>query len=230
MTVAKSLGGGLVPIGAMLARPDVWGRAYGTVQTCMLHTSTFSGGSLACAAGLAAVRTVVQEDLAERSRVLGERLIEGLRSLMGRVRCLRDVRGQGLMIGIEFNEWPKTAITHWKSLDETGMTQFLVGGYDEMVAALHPLQAMYILQNRFGIYVQSTRSNPQVIRLQPPLTISDTEVDRVLDALETTCREVDHICGALTGGVSKSSLGKHDASSNESTDSESVPGGAKSLG
>jgi putrescine aminotransferase len=148
---------------------------------------------------------------------------------MGRVRCLRDVRGQGLMIGIEFQEWPKTAINHWKSLDETGMTQFLVGGYDEMVSALHPLQAMYILQNRFGIYVQNTRSNPQVLRLQPPLTISESEIDRVLEALETTCREVDHICGALTGGVSKSSLGKHDASSGDSANPEATPERAASL-
>jgi hypothetical protein len=87
----------------------------------------------------------------------------------------------------------------------------MIRGYDGMVAALHTLQAMYILMHRFGIYTQSTRSNPQVLRIQPPLVISEAEIDRFIDALGQTCREVDHICGALTGGVSKSSLGKHDA-------------------
>jgi hypothetical protein len=67
------------------------------------------------------------------------------------------------------------------------------------------------LLNRFGMYVQSTRSNPAVIRIQPPLMIAEAEIDRFLDVFAQTCREVDHICGALTGGVSKSSLGKHDA-------------------
>ena len=100
----------------------------------------------------------------------------------------------------------------WQTLFLLGATPaFLFSGYDGMVAALHTLQAMYILMHRFGIYAQSTRSNPQVLRIQPPLVISEAEIDRFIDALGQTCREVDHICGALTGGVSKSSLGKHDA-------------------
>lgn len=210
MTLAKSLGGGMLPIGAMLARRDVWERAYGSVQTCLLHTSTFGGGSLACAAGLAAVRTVVKENLAVRARDLGERMLKSLSDICGRYKCVREVRGQGLMIGVEFQRWPRTAVNHWKSLDETGLSQYMIGGYDGMVAALHTLQAMYILLNRFGIYTQNTRSNPQVLRIQPPLVIADAEVDRFLDAMDQACREVDHICGALTGGVSKSSLGKHD--------------------
>lgn len=211
LTLAKSLGGGMMPIGAMLARRDVWDRAYGTVQTCLLHTSTFGGGSLPCAAALAAVRTIVKEDLSGRAADLGRRMLSGLRDLASRYKCVKEVRGEGLMIGIEFQRWPQTAVNHWKSLDETGLTQYLVRGYDGMVSALHALQAMYILLNRYGIYTQNTRSNPVVLRIQPPLVISEAEVDRFLDAIEQTCREVDHFCGVLTGSVSKSSLGKHDA-------------------
>jgi acetylornithine/succinyldiaminopimelate/putrescine aminotransferase len=127
------------------------------------------------------------------------------------------------MIGIEFQRWPKTAVNHWKSLDETGLSQYLIGGYDGMVAALHTLQAMYILLNRFSIYTQNTRSNPQVLRIQPPLVIADAEVDRFLDAMDTACREVDHICSALTGGVSKSSLGKHDAKHGDAAEPVASP-------
>jgi acetylornithine/succinyldiaminopimelate/putrescine aminotransferase/predicted amino acid dehydrogenase len=215
LTLAKSLGGGLAPIGAMIARRDAWDRAYGTVQTCLLHTSTFGGGSLACAAALATVRAIVKEDLASRARDIGERLRAGLHELCSRYKCLKEVRGKGLMIGIEFQRWPQTAVNHWKSLDETGLSQYMIRGYDGMVSTLHTLQAMYILLNRFGMYVQSTRSNPAVIRIQPPLMIAEAEIDRFLDVFAQTCREVDHICGALTGGVSKSSLGKHDARGEE---------------
>ncbi|MFO1093536.1 MAG: aminotransferase class III-fold pyridoxal phosphate-dependent enzyme [Planctomycetaceae bacterium] len=211
LTLAKSLGGGMMPIGAMISRRDVWDRAYGTVQTCLMHTSTFAGGSLPCAAALAAVRAIVRDDLSGRAAEVGKRLMSGLKDFPTRYKCVSEVRGKGLMIGIEFQRWPQTAVNHWKSLDETGLSQYMIRGYDGMVAALHTLQAMYILMHRFGIYAQSTRSNPQVIRIQPPLVISEAEVDRFLDALGQTCREVDHICGALTGGVSKSSLGKHDA-------------------
>ena len=63
MTLAKSLGGGLMPIGAMLCRRDLWEKSYGTLHTFALHTSTFGGGSLACAAGLAAIQSLEDEHL-----------------------------------------------------------------------------------------------------------------------------------------------------------------------
>ena len=66
MTLAKSLGGGLVPLGAMLARRDLWMKAYGTVQTFALHSSTFGGGSLACAAGNPPPPTINRAQLSRR--------------------------------------------------------------------------------------------------------------------------------------------------------------------
>jgi putrescine aminotransferase len=91
----------MMPIGAMIARRDAWDRAYGTVQTCLMHTSTFAGGSLPCAAALAAVRAVVRDDLSGRAAELGQRMLAGLRDLSTRYKCVREVRGQGLMIGID---------------------------------------------------------------------------------------------------------------------------------
>ena len=61
LTLAKSLGGGLMPLGAMIARRDLWLKAYGSYQTFALHSSTFSGGSLACAAGLATLRVLTRQ-------------------------------------------------------------------------------------------------------------------------------------------------------------------------
>ncbi len=213
LTLAKSLGGGMMPLGAVLSRPDLWDRAYGSLQTCMLHSSTFSGGSLACAAGLAALRTLQNEQLSANAAAMGERLMNGLREICRRYECLREVRGMGLMIGLEFHRQPKTAVTHWAALDPTGMSQYMISGFHDMVASLHTLQAMYILLNRFGIHSQFARTNPQVLRIQPPLTITREEADRILEAIEMAAGEIDLIGGALAGGVSKSTLGQHDARS-----------------
>ncbi len=68
LTLAKSLGGGLVPLGAMLTRRELWRKAYGSARTFALHSSTFGGGSLACAAGLATLRVLRDEDLCVRAR------------------------------------------------------------------------------------------------------------------------------------------------------------------
>ena len=67
LTLAKSMGGGLVPLGAMIARRDVWMKAYGSFQTFALHSSTFSGGSLACAAGLATLRVLTETGLLDHA-------------------------------------------------------------------------------------------------------------------------------------------------------------------
>ena len=82
MSVAKSLGGGLMPIGAMLCRRDLWLQAYGSIETFALHTSTFGGGSLACAAGLATIKALDTEHLLEQATARGEQLRARTRRLV----------------------------------------------------------------------------------------------------------------------------------------------------
>jgi len=95
LTLAKSLAGG-VPIGATVTTPEVEARFRGT------HHSTFGGNPLACAAGLAALELAVRERLPERAERLGLRAQERLRSLP--TRSVREVRGLGLLLGIELRE------------------------------------------------------------------------------------------------------------------------------
>ena len=95
LTLAKSLAGG-VPIGATVTTPEVDARFRGT------HHSTFGGNPLACAAGLAALELAVRERLPERAERLGLRAQERLRSLP--TRSVREVRGLGLLLGIELRE------------------------------------------------------------------------------------------------------------------------------
>lgn len=101
MTLAKALGGGVMPIGALVGTPKIWDAIYG--ESPLSHTSTFGGNPLACRAGLATIQVIEEEGLVERSRQMGELLVTGLRSVADKHSDLiKEVRGKGLMIGVEF--------------------------------------------------------------------------------------------------------------------------------
>lgn len=100
MTVAKGLSGGVIPIGATIARHDVWMRAFG--DSPLLHTSTFGGNPLACTAGLAALEVLVDEKLVEKSKLQGAYLLEQARALAQRFPdVVVEARGRGLVVGLE---------------------------------------------------------------------------------------------------------------------------------
>jgi putrescine aminotransferase len=100
LTAAKGLSGGVVPIGATIARPDVWMEAFG--KSPLVHTSTFGGNPLACTAGLAALHVLKEERLVERSREMGVYLLAKARALQAQMPgVIADVRGRGLVVGME---------------------------------------------------------------------------------------------------------------------------------
>jgi len=173
MCLAKALGGGVMPIGAYITTPDIWDKAYGTMDKCTLHTSTFGGNALACAAGIATIQVLVEEDLAAQAGEKGTYLLSALAKLKEQYPLVADVRGKGLLVGVEFTK------------PEGGLLNKLTGG---MVSKLSEeyLGAMVAaeLQNKHGIITAYTLNNPNVIRLEPPLTVSKEEIDRVLAALE----------------------------------------------
>jgi putrescine aminotransferase len=209
MTLAKSLGGGLMPIGAMLCRRDLWHQAYGTLHTFALHTSTFGGGSLACAAGLATIKALEDEQLAAQAKLRGRQFFEGLSEICDNCDLLREVRGRGLLLGLEFNPLPETIVAHWRQMQSQGMGYFLVPQIDKLVEAVPSMYAMQNLLNEFGIYTQVARSNPLVLRIQPPLTITHDEVATVLAAIAEVCFELDRSNKIFDTIVVKSTLGEH---------------------
>ncbi|MCY0898333.1 MAG: aspartate aminotransferase family protein [Firmicutes bacterium] len=102
LCLAKALGGGVMPIGAVVGRPWVW-RIFD--ENPLIHTSTFGGNPLAARVALEALNVTVEERLPERARELGDWLISELRALRERYpEVLASVRGRGLMIGLEFHQ------------------------------------------------------------------------------------------------------------------------------
>jgi putrescine aminotransferase len=160
MTLAKGLSGGVIPVGAFIARPNVWNRAFGRAP--LLHTSTFGGGELACAAALAAMNVLEEERLTDAARERGEQLLAGVREIAKAVpEVVREVRGLGLLVGVE--------LTH------EGYGGWII---PEMLKA--------------GVTAAWTLNQQRVIRLEPPLIVTESEIDRALTALRagvSTARE-----------------------------------------
>ncbi len=101
MTLAKALGGGVMPIGATVFTPQISESMFS--QNPLLHTSTFGGNPLACAAGLAAFEVIESEGLVERSATTGAMMKAEFEKLKSKHDLIADVRGRGLMIGVEFS-------------------------------------------------------------------------------------------------------------------------------
>jgi len=209
LTLAKSLGGGLVPIGAMLTRRDLWMRAYGTLQSFALHSSTFGGGSLACAAGLATLGVLAEENLAANAAARGRQLLDGLSQVCRRCDLLEEVRGKGLLVGMHFKPAPARLIALWKEVGGESLHPYLVPDFDALLRTGPVLYVMQSLLQEHGIYAQVARSNPLVLRVQPPLIVSAEEIDRFLAAMGECCRVLDSSYKMFDGITAKSALGQH---------------------
>ncbi|MBI4127626.1 MAG: aspartate aminotransferase family protein [Parcubacteria group bacterium] len=160
IALAKALGGGVMPIGAIVARPEAW-KIF--KDDPYIHTSTFGGNPLACAAGLAAVKVTIEGGLPERARALGERLLGGLKtSVQAYPHLVTEVRGRGLMVGVEFVS------------------------SDHATAVLSEMALRRILTTY-------SLNRPEVMRLAPPLIVTEDQIDRVVEAFSKSLAAVDKL-------------------------------------
>ena len=147
LCLAKAFGGGVMPAGAVIANEKTFKNLF---DNPFLHTTTFGGNPLACAAALATINVLIEENLPQRAAEVGEYFLNGLKEVAkDHSDKVQEIRGQGLMIGIEFFD------------DEVGYN-LSKGMFDE------------------GVLVAGTLINSKTIRIEPPLTISYDEVDQVI--------------------------------------------------
>jgi ornithine--oxo-acid transaminase len=184
--VAKALSGGLVPIGGVLVSRAAFDRVFDGMERAVRHGSTFGGNDLAAAAGLATLRVLEQEGLVERSARMGELLLELTRPLVERYEVVRDVRGLGLMWGIEFGPPDgRGARSLWNAIErgQPGLFSQLV-----TVPLFH--------EHRIFCQVAGHRMN--VIKALPPLVIEESEIRRFAAALEEVIAQTERLPSALT--------------------------------
>ncbi|MBS3970165.1 MAG: aspartate aminotransferase family protein [Clostridia bacterium] len=174
MCFAKALGGGIMPIGAFITTKEIWEKSYGSTDRATLHTSTFGGNSWAAAAALATLEVLLDGDLAYEAREKGDYLLERLAQLKSQYTLIKDVRGKGLLIGIEFQQ-------------EQSVLDKLTGGkVSELTKEYTGAFVAGELLNKHNIITAYTINNPNVIRLEPPLTVTYEELDYVINSLDKT--------------------------------------------
>jgi 4-aminobutyrate aminotransferase-like enzyme len=160
MCMAKGIADGF-PLGAFIARSDVAG-----AFTPGDHLSTFGGNPVSCAAALANIEVMVDEGLPGRAARQGERLMRRLNAFKEKCRLVGDVRGRGLMIGVE-----------------------LVTGSDNSPAVDEAKQVRELCREK-GVLFGLGGALGNVLRIQPPLIISDAEADKAADVLEAALAKV----------------------------------------
>jgi acetylornithine/succinyldiaminopimelate/putrescine aminotransferase/predicted amino acid dehydrogenase len=170
MVVAKALGGGLLPIGAVLCTADAYTEDFG-----LKHSSTFAGNSLGARVGLAVLDLLTKDDGALLSAVQekGALLKAGLERVAKKYpQVIKAIRGRGLMLGIEFSN------------SRAPYPHSLLGVMAEQ-EMLTPMVASYLL-NVERVRVAPTLNGASVIRIEPPLIIGHAEIERVVAAVERT--------------------------------------------
>lgn len=151
MTVGKALGGGVMPIAAFIGSEKVW---QPLIEHPFLHTSTFGGNPLACATAISAIEVIIEEDLPWQAETKGKYMLQALQQLKKEYAGLiKDVRGLGLLIGVE--------------LMSPGLSGLILS---------EALKARVLLA--------FTLNNQRVLRIEPPLTITYAEIDRILEVLD----------------------------------------------
>ena len=157
MCLGKSIGGGVMPLSAFISTAAIWEVM---IPNPIIHSTTFGGNPLACAAGLAAIQVTLEEDLPGQAASKGEFMLCELGCLQQKYpQVLKEARGKGLLIGMEF------------PMQETGW---------KVASGLF----------KRGVLVAGTYSKAQVIRIEPALGISMDLLQEMLNRLEDTFKEI----------------------------------------
>jgi len=165
LTLAKALGGGVMPIGATMGTEQVWTAIFG--ENPLMHTSTFGGNPMACAAGIAAIKVTLAEGLCDRATILGSELMRQLEEVKrDQPDMIAEVRGMGLMIGVEFTQ------------DEVG--ELVIGQ-----------------MTKRGMIAAYTLNNPRVIRFEPPLIITSGEIETAVQIFREAVAETSELLAML---------------------------------
>lgn len=175
--LAKSLGAGKAAVGAMIAKRDVYMKAYGTPKTAMIHAmATFGGIGEACATSIEGLNVLYDEGLMENAEAVGGYLIERLNGLKEKYpRIIKDVRGKGCMVGLEFQDFSQTLPAVMRPM--VGMLD------DKLKGSLSGFIGALLLRDH-DVLVAFTEYNRNVIRLEPPLIVERSHVDTFVDALD----------------------------------------------
>lgn len=182
LVLAKALSGGYCPVSAVLMKKWIHARTFDGMANCAKMQNTFGQNDLSMVAGLAALHVMRHERIVENANDVGKYLTDGLREKLSRYAMVKDVRGRGLMVAIEFGR-PDTLVlrTAWDAVHKADASLFCQ-------SIIVPLMAEH------GVLAQVAGHRLDVIKLIPALVFSKADADEVIKALDATI-------GAIHKGV-----------------------------
>jgi ornithine--oxo-acid transaminase len=183
VVLAKTLSGGFVPVGAVLCKQWIHDKVFSSMQRSVIHSSTFSQGSLAMAAGLAALDVLDRHQLMANAARMGDLIGNALRGMQSRFELLKDVRWRGLMIGIELGAPKSLGLKMAWTMCHT------------MDKSLFPQAAIIPLMDKHHIITQVAGHGVDVIKLLPPLVISEADAQWFLTAFEDVMTQMHKFPG-----------------------------------
>ncbi len=185
VTVAKALSGGFVPVGATMAKSWIFEKVYSSMDRVLVHDSTFGSNALAMAAGLASLAVIEDEQLVTNAEQTGKLLIDVLQGMVEEYELLLEVRGRGLIVGLEFGKPRSLKLrTGWNMLSKARR-----GLFAQMVVVA--------LFQKHRILTQVSGDFMDVIKLIPPLNISEQEVYLFRDAFTDVMNEAHKGSGLM---------------------------------
>ncbi len=195
---AKALSGGYVPVGAVITHPKIMDCVFNTMERCVVHSNTFGQNDLAMAAALATLHVMEEESLVKNAAELGAYAIEQLRNLGRECPFVSEVRGRGLMFGIDFKR-PEQSLKLKAAWDTLHTVNF--GVFSQML--------IMPLLHRHRILTQVAGYHTEVIKFLPPLVIAKEDVDYFLSAMQQVLEDVQKIPGNVWStftGLAKGAL------------------------
>jgi putrescine aminotransferase len=199
LVLAKSLGGGIVPIGATLLGRKLHAKAYGARERFDLHSSTFGGNSFACVAALETLRILDDEQLVENASARGGELLNGLRERLAGHPLIVDIRGRGLLVGIELGPTPHGWLNKLAPALVSIAAEKVVGQW----IALRLLEA--------GMICQPAAHAWNVLKIEPPLTITAAQIAQIIDvigAIFGEYRALPKLIAHVTARISRRGLAR----------------------
>jgi ornithine--oxo-acid transaminase len=172
VVLAKAMSGGLVPVCAVLMTEAIYDSVYGSLRRSLIHTSTFSENGLAMRAALATLEVLEAENLGPRAIETGEKLRTRLQDALRAYEMVKTVRGEGLLLGVEF----------------TAPASLRLRVPFEAFMAIHPamfgqIVVMRLFRDR-GILTQVCGNNFMVLKVAPPLVVTDGQIDEFVSAIK----------------------------------------------
>jgi ornithine--oxo-acid transaminase len=171
VVLAKALSGGLVPVSAVLMSDDIYSSVFSSFKRSIVHASTFSENSLSMRAGLATLDVLEEEKLGARATALGSELKLRLAAALGGYEMVKEVRGKGLLLGIEF----------------TAPRRLALRAPFEAFGKIHAAMFGQILVMRLfrggNILTQICGNDFMVLKVAPPLMISPEQVDEFVSSV-----------------------------------------------